>query len=289
MAVIPKKVDERINAGMKRFQPIVSAAKARDVGESDTVTIVTDMLADIFGYDKYAEITSEHAIKGTYCDLAIKLEGGIQSIIEVKAIGIDLKDQHVKQAVDYAANKGVEWAVLTNGVTWRVYKVLFLRPIDQEMVIEFDFLGLNPRSQQHIDLMYLFCKEGWAKSVLGDFHTHKQALSRFVLGAIILSDAMLDAIRRELRRLSPEVRIESAQIKEVLAAEVLKREVLEGEKAELAAKKVAKVAKAAMKAKAAAAPAGAIVQDENTESTVAEVPAADERAPLTSAPEPGLG
>ncbi len=52
MAAIPKKVEERIVAGMKRFQPIVSAAKARDVGESDTVTIVTDMLAEIFGYDR---------------------------------------------------------------------------------------------------------------------------------------------------------------------------------------------------------------------------------------------
>jgi hypothetical protein len=179
--MIPKKVEERIAAGMKRFQPIISSAKARDVGESDTVTIVTDMLADIFGYDKYSDITSEHAIKGTYCDLAIKIEGGIQSIIEVKAIGLTLKDQHVKQAVDYAANLGVEWVVLTNGVTWRVYKVFFVRPIDQEMVIEFDFLGLNPKSAQHLEQMYLFCKEGWAKSVLGDYHTHKQALSRFFL------------------------------------------------------------------------------------------------------------
>jgi hypothetical protein len=247
MTTIPKKTEERIAAGMRRFQPIVSAAKARDVGESDTVTIVTDMLAEIFGYDKYADITSEHAIKGTYCDLAIKLEGGIQSIIEVKAVGIDLKDQHVKQAVDYAANQGVEWVVLTNGVTWRVYKVFFVRPIDQEMVIEFDFLGLNPKLQPNLELMYLFCKEGWSKSVLGDYHTHKQALSRFFLGAIILSEPVLEIIRRELRRVSPEVRIELGQIREVLATEVLKRDVLEGDKADSAAKKVAKAAKNSLK------------------------------------------
>ncbi len=166
---------------------------------------------------EYSEITSEHAIKGTYCDLAIKLEGGIQSIIEVKAVGLGLKDQHVKQAVDYAANQGVEWVVLTNGVTWRVYKVFFVRPIDHELVIEFDFPSLNQRTQQHLDTLYLFCKEGWAKSVLGDFHTHKQALSRFFLGAIILSDPVLETIRRELRRVSPEVRIEVTQIREVLA------------------------------------------------------------------------
>lgn len=59
MASIPKKVVERLIAGIKHFQPILLAAKSRDVGEADTVTIVKDMLADVFGYDKYAEVTSE--------------------------------------------------------------------------------------------------------------------------------------------------------------------------------------------------------------------------------------
>jgi hypothetical protein len=51
---VPKKVGERLVAGIKEFQPILAAAKARDVGESDTVTIVEDMLAGVFGYDKYS-------------------------------------------------------------------------------------------------------------------------------------------------------------------------------------------------------------------------------------------
>ena|SRR3989338_4419325 len=50
MASIPKKVAERLVVGIKRFQPILAAAKARDVGEADTVTIVKDMLSDVFGY-----------------------------------------------------------------------------------------------------------------------------------------------------------------------------------------------------------------------------------------------
>ena len=60
------------------------------------MTIIVDILAEIFGYDKYSEITSEHAIRGTYCDLATKIDGVLQFLIEVKAIGIDLKEQHVK-------------------------------------------------------------------------------------------------------------------------------------------------------------------------------------------------
>lgn len=256
MAAIPKKVAERIVAGLKKFQPVLASAKARDVGESDTVTIIVDMLSEIFGYDKYSEITSEFAIRGTYCDLAIKLDGALQTLIEVKAIGIDLKDAHVKQAVDYAANKGVDWVLLTNGITWRVYRIVFAKPIDHELVIDIDFCALNSRSAADIELPYLWCKEGWQRSVLGDFHTQKQALSRFFIGAMIQTQPVLDVIRKELRRVSPDVKIENDQILAVLTAEVIKRDVLEGEKADEAKKKIAKTAASALKAAAKKAAGG---------------------------------
>ena len=153
MATVPKKVAERLFAGIKRFQPILAAAKARDVGETDTVTIVKDMLADVFGYDKYSELTSEFAIRGTYCDLAIKLDGKLSTLIEVKAIGIELKEAHVKQAVDYAANQGVDWVLLTNGIRWCVYHVFFTRPIQTELVVDIDFSTLNPKSDSDLETL----------------------------------------------------------------------------------------------------------------------------------------
>jgi hypothetical protein len=249
MAKIPTKVQERIVASLKRFQPILSSAKARDVGESDTVTIVTDMLAEVFGYDKYSEITSEHAIRGTYCDLATKIDGQLSMLIEVKAIGLDLKDSHVKQAVDYAANQGTDWVALTNGVAWRVYKITFAKPIDQELVIEIDFLNLNHKSQKDLDSLFLFCKEGWIKSVLGEFHSQRQALSKFFLSAVILSEPILQVVRRELKRLSPDTRIEIDEIKAALIADVLKREVTEGDQADAARRKIGRVASKALRAK----------------------------------------
>ena len=251
MASIPKKVAERLVSGLKRYQPILAAAKARDVGETDTVTIIKDMLADVFGYDKYSELTSEYAIRGTFCDLAVKLDGKLSTLIEVKAIGIDLKEQHVKQAVDYAANQGVDWVLLTNGIRWCVYHVLFTRPIQTELVVDIDFSVLSARSDADIELLYLWCKEGWQRSALGDFHTQKQALSRFFLGAMVLSDSVLEVIRRELRRVSPDVRIDIDQIRTVLANEVIKREVMEGEKADEAKKKIAKAVSKATRAAAA--------------------------------------
>jgi hypothetical protein len=242
MAAVPKRVSDRLIAGMKRFQPILASARTRDLGEADTVTIVTDMLAEVFGYEKYSEITSEYAIRATYCDLAIRIEGVLQTLIEVKAIGLELKDSHVKQAVDYAANQGVDWVLLTNGINWRVYRVVFAKPIDHELVIDLDFCALNPRSESDVESLYLWCKEAWARSVLGEYHTQKQALSRFFIGAMVLSEPVLEVVRRELRRVSPDVRIEVDQIRSVLSSEVLKREVMEGDKADEARRKIARSA-----------------------------------------------
>jgi len=251
VAKLPSKVGDRISAGVKRFQPILAAAKSRDVGESDTVTIVVDMLADIFGYDKYSEITSEHAIRGTYCDLATKIEGVLQTLIEVKAIGLDLKDQHVKQAVDYAANQGVDWVVLTNAITWRVYKVTFAKPISAELVIDLNFSILNPKSAKDVESLYLFCKEGWIKSILGEYHDQKQALSRFYIGAMVLTDPVIQLLRRELRRMFPDVRIEADEIKSVLTSDVIKRDVMEGDKADEARRKIARSINKVLKEKSA--------------------------------------
>lgn len=249
MANIPTKVYDRLSSGIKKFLPILNTAKSRDVNESDTVIIITDMLSEVFGYDKYSEITSEFTVRSTYCDLAIKIDGKLAFLLEVKAIGLELKDSYVKQAVDYAANQGIDFVVLTNGVLWKVYKISFTKPIDQELVFEFDFLNLNHKSPDDVEKLSLLSKEGWLKSFLYDYHSQKQALSKFFLGALILSDPITEVIRRELRKISPDVKVTSEQIQEVIFKEVLKREVIEGEKAEEAKKKINKVFNKIYKAK----------------------------------------
>lgn len=243
MGTMPAKAATRIALALKKYQPIIAAQKARDVNESDTVVIVTDVLQELFGYDKFKEITSEHSIRGTFCDLAIKIDDTLRMLIEIKAIGTELKDQHVKQGIDYAANAGCDWVILTNSVCWRVYKVVFAKPIDKEMVVEFNLLELNARSDDDIELAGLVAREAWQKERLGEYLEQKQAVSRFTIAAVLLSDAVLPVIRRELRRISPTVRIETHEIAECLRNDVIKRDAVEGDKAESAAKLVSKAAR----------------------------------------------
>lgn len=249
MASVPKKVADRLSLGLRRYQPVLDAAKARDVNESDTSMIVSDMLAEVFGFDKYTEITRELCIRGTYCDLAVRIDQKLQFLIEVKAIGTDLKDQHVKQAVDYAANQGIEWVALTNGAEWRVFRVSFGKPIDKELVLDINLLELSAKDEEHIARLFLLTRESIVKSALEEYHDQKQATSKFVLSAVIQSQPVLDAIRRELRRMSPDVRVENEEIRGALALDVLKREVIEGEQAEKAKKRVQRAANRLLRVK----------------------------------------
>jgi len=273
MTAVPSKVKDRLTAGIKRFQPVLSSAKARDVNESDTVTIITDMLADVFGFDKYSEITSEYVIRGTFVDLAIKLDGKLQVLIEVKAIGLELKGSFVKQAVDYAANQGVEWVVLTNGAVWQVFKVTFGKPIGQDLVLGIDFLSLNPKNSDHLENLYLLTREGIGKSMLGEYHAQRQALSRFFIGAMILNDPVLDVLRRELRRVSPDVKIDTEQIRDVLVQEILKRDVVEGEQADEARRKIARTASRILRKATKESSAGSEPVEAESESETTDTPA----------------
>ena len=247
MAAIPKRVAERLVEAIKKYQPIIAERAAADAGEADTVILVTDLLADVFGYDKFKEITAQFPVKTTYCDLATRVDELLQTLIEVKAIGHELKDSHVVQAVNYAANQGVKWVLLTNGQYWRAYAVKCAGQVDSELVLEFDFLKLDRKSEEDIGLLYLLCKEGWAKSVIDEYEAKREALSRFIIGAVILSKKILATVRTELRRISPDVHFSVDDIKTVIENDVLKRDLLDGERADSARKMVARAAKTAQK------------------------------------------
>ena len=239
MPTIPKKVVERLSKQLGNFQRVLQAAKDRDVSESDTVTIITDMLADLFGFDKYKEVTSEQAIRGTYCDLAVKIDGAIKYLIEVKAIGLNLKENHLRQAVNYGANQGISWVILTNGINWEIYRIKFERPIDHEHTCSINILDINPRNRENLERLYLLCREGLTKAAIEKFHAHTQNVNRFVIAAIMQSDSILCAIRRELKRLAPDTKVTIDEIEELLP-DVLKRDVIEGESAKHAGRRVKK-------------------------------------------------
>ena len=246
---ISKKVSDRISINLKRFQTILSDAKSRDISESDTAVILGDMLAELLGYKKYTEITTEFAIRGTYVDLAVKVGNDVRFLIEAKAINVDLKDNHIKQAVDYGANHGIEWVVLTNGAIWQVYKIHFKQPIDKSLIFEVDLLNISPKNSQLLECFGTLSREGFTQSSMTAFFQQQQATSKYSLAALLTSENVLAALKKELKKISSTIKIDDEFLKATLQNEVLKRELVDSEEAKAAVEVIKKANKAQAKLK----------------------------------------
>ncbi|MCA9422689.1 hypothetical protein [Prosthecobacter sp.] len=82
---------------------------------------------------------------------------------------------------------------------------------------------------------------------LYEYHTQRQAVIRFLFGAMVVSDSVVDTMRLELKKVSPGVRFDNENIRQALITKVIKREVLEGDKATEAQRKIGRaIAKVAV-------------------------------------------
>ncbi|WP_067582857.1 type I restriction enzyme HsdR N-terminal domain-containing protein [Endozoicomonas ascidiicola] len=240
MAKIPQKVKNRLVSSIPKFKKILTQGKERDVNESDTVTIITDMLEEVFGFDKYSEITREFSIKGTYCDLAIKNGDKVEYLIEVKAIGISLKEKHLKQAINYAAGAGITWVVITNGLDWEVHKVTVKGKVSNEQVFSFNVQDLNLKKSDHLEMLFSLCKRGIEIDLIDDLYQYKQSVNRYTVGAILLSESTLNFVGRELKRLNSGIKVNSEELASILEHEILKRDLIDSEEVLKAQKMILK-------------------------------------------------
>ena len=249
MSSVPAVTLKRLNASVPKFKKILEQAKERDVNESDTVTIITDMLEEVFGFDKYSDITREFAIQGTYCDLAIKTGKTVDYLIEVKAIGLNLKDSHLKQAVNYASREGIRWVILSNGIEWQIHRVTLDTKVSSEELCCINFLDINPKMKEEAELLFLLCKRGLIKDNIDKFYEHKQSFNRYMVGALLTTDAVASVLRREIRKINPGLKVTVEDIQDMVKGAVIKREVIDSDSGRDAKKQVAKFYRSQSRAK----------------------------------------
>lgn len=164
MASTTQRISGRISEGLKRLQPVIRDAKADDAGESDTKKVVAFCLFEIFGHRSTPEAASHNGDSEAFIDLSINALG-LPFLLETRAIGLNLNDEHLNQAVSRAHKKSLDWVVITNGQTWKVYKVIFSKPIDQFLIAEIDLLAINPETVEDAKGLFMLCREFWQKPV----------------------------------------------------------------------------------------------------------------------------
>jgi hypothetical protein len=111
-----------------------------------------------------------------------------------------------------------------------VFRLRFSQPIEHEEVTSFKLGELSARKEDDLAKLLLLAKEGQASDAMNSFHQNAQVLNRFVIAQCVLTDGVVGAVRKEVRRLFPDVKAEANTIMDILSHEVLKRDVIEGDK-----------------------------------------------------------
>jgi predicted type IV restriction endonuclease len=200
---------ERLKVAIRTMSKPLAGLIARDANEGDTRHLVTDFLCDALGYDKYEDLTTEYQVKGEFADYGVRIDKQLIAFIEVKRVTTKLNAKHLRQVEVYAINEGVEWGILTNGNDWEVYhlspahKASGAAPngplIEIDLTLKVSLLGDDSPAQKVAKLFNL-TREAMKRRQMDELWKAMRATSPKSLSAVVLSDAVVDAIRKEIKR-----------------------------------------------------------------------------------------
>ncbi len=112
------------------------------------------------------------SIDGKSVDYALKINRKLVLFIEAKPLNDPLTDvKSITQVVGYAANAGVEWCILTNGVSYKVYRTTEKAQAPDKLLFE---ISIDPAETEGMTIQKVaeqferFSRDAMAKGVLDD-------------------------------------------------------------------------------------------------------------------------
>ncbi len=174
-------------------------SRGKSLNEADTRICVNDLLTNVLGYAMQEEIKTEYAIRGQYADYVIQLKRKKQFVVEVKAMEIDLTAKHLLQASHYAADEGIDWILLTNGMSLELHRVIFSKPVSDVQIFKFDLSDLS-QIEKASDSLVNLTKRAVEKGELEEYWKRFDALSPAKLIKTIYTEEIISAIRRKIKK-----------------------------------------------------------------------------------------
>lgn len=172
-----------------------------ELDESATRIMVNFFLTSVLGYAELDDIKTEYNIRGEYADYVIQLARKKHIVIEVKSIQLDLNDRHLRQSLNYAANEGIDWALLFNGRQIKLYRVIFAKPISHHAVFSYDLADLSTirKASENIINISKRCVE---KGELATYWKRFDALTPASLIKTIYTEDVIKAIRLKVKKMT---------------------------------------------------------------------------------------
>lgn len=189
-----------ISKDLKKYIPIFKLAHDQNINEAETSLRIGKFLEEGLGYDVFQDISKEFTVKERFVDFAIKLNGKVAFFIEVKQAGIELKEKHIEQTSNYAANAGVSWVLLTNGRFWQFYHLTFEDGIQTDLIWSADVINDDIKDASN-KISYLH-KKSILKGEHEDYYAKVKVLSPKTIIQAIFQENTLKMIRAHLKKIS---------------------------------------------------------------------------------------
>jgi predicted type IV restriction endonuclease len=196
-------MEQELRKQLRKYSKIFREAQEKGKKEADVVMYLVQFFKDVLGFDIFKEISKEYQIKGKYCDVAIKLEGQVEILVEAKQPGVRLADRHIEQAEVYAMKSGTRWVILTNGCDWKLFHLSYDEEggIDSTLVFKTDLLkSFKEKPHDVIDKFKVLHKRNYKRGELDKYWQKKTMLIPLSLAKALFTEDVLKAIGREVNR-----------------------------------------------------------------------------------------
>ena len=120
-----------------------------------------------------------------------------------------------KVAINYGANEGIEWALLTNGRQFQFYKILFEKPISERLVFEVDFTAEDFNMKEAHEELTFFHRDAVLKNSLANLWARYTALDPVGIAGLLFSPQVVTFLKKELKA-NHDTKFEDDEIMEAL-------------------------------------------------------------------------
>lgn len=220
-----KPLNKEIKRALRNARKVMEATYQADCNEAETRQRVERIFENPLGYDYIKHLSRERMVTGAggteHVDFAIRLEDTPEAepvmLVELKRVGLDLAQKHLKQVSGYAIDVGCEWVLLTNGREWRLYHVEFGKPpvtklVErwnllkddwEELANKFDLISLKRVRRGGLDKVWERTEVLQPRSLLKAILSHetlrdvRRVLKRDT-GVVVTADDIVGALRKML-------------------------------------------------------------------------------------------
>src|SRR3989344_2119943 len=173
------KIQELVN----KYSSVLNSRSIKKYTEEETKKGFIEPLFTVLGWDisNKEEVTAEESQLQGRVDYGFYLNGRIKFYVEAKSLKADIHNEdYAKQAIRYSWNKGVDWAILTD---FESLKVFYCQDPTQSLFSKLVFEIKFDEFIDRLDQLWLLSKESFNTNKLDEYAIqHGKKLQKISVG-----------------------------------------------------------------------------------------------------------